>query len=141
MQTGIEIPCSGCGKSTQFDQPYPYHAGFGNQGCLYNDAGNLTLVWSSFDPAFEAVVGSQHPWMLGPDLQIELESRLLPAPSGGSWRFSNPARCAHCGAEISPPMLKSIYYLLYRASPVIDAPESGTGLAQMLRPRDEARSG
>jgi len=42
---------SDCGFDNSFDQPYPFHAGFSNAGFLYNEAGNLTLVWSSFDPA------------------------------------------------------------------------------------------
>ena len=124
-----------------FEQPYAYHAGFGNQGFLYNDAGTLTLVWSSFDPAFEEVVGKQHPWGLTAEFQRRLEARLSPAPAGGRWRFSNPARCAHCGAEISPPMLKSIYYLLYKDSLVVDAPDSRGGLARAMGPQDEAASG
>ena len=141
MGPQMEVPCGACNKTTAFDQPYAYHAGFGNQGFLYNDAGTMTLVWSSYDPAFEQVVGQQHPWMLTPDLQRLLENRLLPAPAGGRWRFSNPARCRNCGAEISGPMLKTIYYLVYSGSLVADGPESGDGLAPLLSARDERQSG
>ena len=47
------MPCRYCGKENLFDQPYYYHAGFADQGFLYNDAGTLTLVWSVSDPALQ----------------------------------------------------------------------------------------
>lgn len=43
----VTIDCSSCGHKNDFEQPSPFHAGFGNQGFLYNDAGNLTLACSS----------------------------------------------------------------------------------------------
>jgi len=110
------IKCSSCNHANIFNQPYPYHAGFSDQGFLYNDAGNLTLTWSCYDPAFERVVGSKAPWTLTIAQQKKLEEALLPAPSDGRWRFSNPARCLSCGEEISGPMTRSIYYLLYGGS-------------------------
>ena len=115
------IDCSRCNHDNEFEQPYRYHAGFGDQGFLYNDAGTLTLVWSSYDPAYVAIVGKVHPWGLGPSAQALLESALLPAPSGGQWRFGNPARCTACGAEIGQPMLEwNIHYLVYPGSLILD---------------------
>src|SRR3989442_4520266 len=58
------VSCSDCGFANVFNQPYAYHARFGDQGFLYNEAGNCTLMWSSFDPDYEAIVGKKNPWSL-----------------------------------------------------------------------------
>ena len=126
------IRCESCGHSSEFAQPYAYHAGFADQGFLYDDAGTLTLVWSSFDPAFEAIVGRLHPWTLTPPVQAALEARLKSAPTGGRRRFSNPARCLNCRQEISGPMTRTVYYILYAGSLVLDDWQAGQGLAQVL---------
>ena len=117
------VKCSSCGHANCFNQPYRYHAGFGNSGFLYYDEGNRTLVWSSFDPAFQAVVGDKHkhPWSLSRFEQAALENGLAPAPFGGRFRFANPARCTECGAAISGPMLEDIYYVIYTNSIDADA--------------------
>ena len=86
---------------------------------LYNDAGTLTLVWSAFDPAFEAIVGRKNPWVLTVEDQAKLENQLVPAPSGGRWRFKNPPRCKYCGNPIGDPIGRNVYYLFYNGS--IDA--------------------
>ena len=99
------IKCGSCGHANIFNQPYPYHAGFSDQGFLYNDAGHLTLTWSCYDPAFERIVGGKNPWTLTLAEQQKVEDALLPAPSGGRWRFSNPARCLNCSSEISGPII------------------------------------
>ena len=118
--------------SMEFAQEHLYHAGFGDQGFLYNDAGSLTLVWSSYDPAFQALVGLVHPWNLAAEVQSMLEGRLVPAPVGGRWRFSNPARCRFCGSEVSAPMTQSIHFLVYDGSLVVDTPSVGRGLDLVL---------
>jgi hypothetical protein len=111
-----------------FEQPYPYHAGFSDQGFLYNDAGDLTLVWSSFDPEYEMIVGSRHsPLGLTAEEQTKLESLLLPAPRGGRWRFANPARCKQCSEEISAPMMRNIYYLVFEGSVLTDTTPDAIG--------------
>jgi len=110
-----------------FEQPYPYHAGFADQGFLYNDAGDLTLVWSSFDSEYEMIVGSKHPWGLTAEEQTKLESSLLPAPKGGRWRFANPARCKQCREEISAPMMRNIYYLVFEGSVLTDTAPDAIG--------------
>jgi hypothetical protein len=112
----LSIDCPSCGHRNEFPQPYPYHAGFGNQGFLYNDAGNLTLVWSSFDPAYEAIIGRQHPWTLTTEQEELLERVLRAAPYGGRWRFVNPARCLECAKPISGPISETISYLIYPGS-------------------------
>ena len=133
--TEIQVPCTACRLVNVFKQPYQYHAGFGNQGFLYNDAGTLTLVWSSFDPAYVAIVGERHPWTLATPLQQKLEERLLPAPVGGCWRFSNPPRCRFCGHAIGAPIGDNIYYLFYDGS--IDA-DCAPGLVQYLHATTDA---
>ena len=116
------IKCNSCGYETQFAQPYPYHAGFGNQGFLYNDAGNLTLVWSLYDRDYADLVGMKDPTRLTVDERATLELSLLPAPSGGRFRFGNPARCKECGDEISPAMSPPTnYFVEFEGSVITDA--------------------
>jgi hypothetical protein len=110
------IKCAVCAYANIFNQPYPYHAGFSDQGFLYDDAGHLTLIWSCYDPAFKALLGSKCPWSLNINEQRTLENALRPAPSGGRWRFGNPARCLSCSSPISDSIDRTIYYLIYDGS-------------------------
>ena|ERR1700730_16920354 len=131
----VAIRCASCAHNNEFDQPYAYHAGFGNEGFLYNDEGNLTLVWSSFDAAYQAIVGERkHPWTLTAEDQGLLECALRPAPSGGSWRFNNPARCLKCANPISGPITQTIYYLRYPGSIVTDNDPMARHLKEVLLP-------
>ncbi len=114
------VRCDNCGRETRFDQPRAYHAGFGNQGFLYDDAGTCTLTWSSYDPQYAALVGGKHPWTLSPQEQAAVEEALVPAPSGGRWRFTNPPRCAACSQPIGGPMMEDLYYLLFAGSLQLD---------------------
>jgi hypothetical protein len=116
----LSIQCKHCGKDTLFEQPYPYHAGFTDQGFLYNDKGNLTLVWSVLDPALDKLFPAQPTWTLSLLKRRRFEKMLLPAPDGGHWRFRNPARCIHCAKPISKPMLRSTHYLIYPGSIISD---------------------
>lgn len=113
------VCCDSCGAEIAFDQPHPYHAGFGNQGFLYDDAGTSTLVWSSFDPTYVDLVGAHHPWALAELAQEILEAALVPSPTGGRWRFCNPARCPNCGHRLRGPMTQDIHYLLFPGSPAL----------------------
>jgi hypothetical protein len=128
----ITIKCPSCGYEYAFDQPYAFHAGFADEGFLYNEDGNLTLTWSSFDPAYEAIVGKHHPWVLTPDRHLSLEAALRPAPHGGRWRFSNPARCSRCRGPISGPITETIYYLVYPESVRTDSVPGEYRLADIL---------
>jgi hypothetical protein len=132
----LSLVCETCGWGNLFDQPHAYHAGFGNQGFLYNDKGDLTLVWSSFDPDYEAIVGPLHPWALDEKERATLESKLMAAPSGGAWRFSNPARCSSCGAPISGSIVQSIHFLVFPGSLVLDAVGGTRTLSSVLRSRE-----
>jgi hypothetical protein len=131
----VTVTCTSCGHENEFDQPHPYHAGFSNQGFLYNDEGNLTLVWSSFDPGYEAVMGRKHPWTLTTREHRILEDALRPAPSGGSWRFANPARCMQCADSIGASITSTIYYLLYLGSIVTDLDSAHGRLNEFLSPQ------
>jgi hypothetical protein len=116
----LSLKCKHCGKDNVFDQPYVYHAGFSDQGFLYNDAGTSTLVWSMFDPVFEELFPGETPWTLVKSNRLRFEKMLKLSPSGGRWRFCNPARCNTCAKPISKPMLKAIHYLVYPGSIVTD---------------------
>jgi len=136
----LTINCGSCGHKNDFEQPYPFHAGFGDQGFLYNDAGNLTLVWSAFDPAYEATVGQGNAWALTAEQQSLLETALLYAASGGRWRFANPARCRSCASAISGPITETIYYLRYPGSLVTDFNPSERRLKDFLSSRKPWRA-
>lgn len=114
------IDCKHCDRKNLFEQPYPYHAGFTDQGFLYDDAGTLTLVWSMLDPVLNELFPDDPLWTLNLLHRRGFEKLLVPAPSGGRWRFRNPARCTHCGKPISDPMLRSVHYLLYPGSILTD---------------------
>ena len=129
------VPCSACKLVNIFHQPYPYHAGFGDQGFLYDDAGTLTLTWSVYDSAYVALIGNKNPWALTEEDRTKLEDHLLPAPRGGRWRFRNPPRCRFCGHPIGDPIGRNIYYYFYDGS--IDADcvlSKSKGLVEYLQP-------
>ena len=128
------VACSACGHENSFEQPYAYHAGFGNQGFLYNDAGNRTLVWSSFDPAWESLIGQVHPWTLGSSGWDRVEAALAPLPDGTQWKATNPPRCTQCGAAIGRPISSGeIYYLVFPESLVLDEPAGANEFRELIR--------
>jgi len=130
----LVVTCAECRFDNVFNQPYRYHAGFANQGFLYNEVGNRTLIWSSFDSDYEDIVGKNHPWMLGPEARKKLEEALQPDPNGGGkWLFTNPPRCLKCKHPIDEPIGNNIYYLVYDGSLGLDLGSSGKGLKEMLR--------
>lgn len=114
--THILVTCPHCGHENLFQQPHPYHAGYLNQGFLYSEAGDCTLIWNSFDRDYGALVGNKPPWALSPADQAALEERLLPAPDSTRWLFRNPARCRRCREPISGPITDTAYYLRYDGS-------------------------
>ena len=134
----VVVTCSHCGASNVFNQPYVYHAGFGDQGFLYSELGTCTLVWSAFDPDFESLVGKHNPWVLSREKQQIVEDALQPAPDGSRWLFSNPARCLTCGHPISGPMIETIYYLEYEHSINVDPlGHPGVGFKDVLKTKVE----
>jgi len=134
VSTSIVVACPGCGFGNVFHQPYPYHAGYGNQGFLYNETGNRTLTWSWHDPDYVAIAGQKPPWALTEAERRELEDRLSPAPDGTRWLFRNPARCLQCGQPISLPIAETVYYLRYDGSVDRDAVRGwAPGLKDVLK--------
>jgi hypothetical protein len=130
----MNVPCEVCGRDNTFVQPYRYHAGFGNQGFLYNDSGDLTLVWDSYDPAYTELVGNVQPWALTQDQRSLLEEELVPAPGGGRWRFSNPPRCTHCGTPIGEALSSgNVYYLKYPGTVDLDMKSASTSFGAVRR--------
>jgi hypothetical protein len=130
----MNVRCSGCRCDIPFDQPYPYHAGFGNQGFLYNEAGTLTLVWSVHDPAFVSLNLS---WERTPAERTQIEAALLPSPAGDRWLFRNSARSPSCGHNVRPSILTDIYFLKYPGSVLTEETDGGQGFASVVRPGDE----
>jgi hypothetical protein len=129
----MEVPCSGCGTRIPFDPPTTDDVRLQNLAFLYNDAGTATLVWATTDPAYRSMFGDQKPWELSGEQQVAFEARLKPAPTGGQWRFANPARCPRCGAAISPPMTQCDLCLVYRDSLLVQYWISGSSLSRALR--------
>lgn len=127
------LKCKYCGEENSFDQPNKYHAGFSNVGFIYNDTGNLTLIWSTFDRDYTAIVGDHHPWTLNEEKRLKFEQRLKPSPKGGKWSFINPARCNKCKQPISDPIFEDIYYLVYPNSIKIDLDNSDLKLKDFLQ--------
>jgi hypothetical protein len=131
----MHIACPSCGRENVFEQPYPYHAGFSNVGFLYNEKGNRTLIWSSYDPVYEEIVGKIHPWMLSEQQRGAMEKALPLAHDGGHWRFVNPPRCINCGTPIGKPISEDISYFVYPGS--VDLSDlSNTGGLRALLARD-----
>lgn len=127
------MTCPQCKFLNVFNQPYAYHAGFGDKGFLYNEPGNRTLVWSVYDPAYIAIVGGKNPWALASEDRQRIENALKPSPDGTRWLFSNSARCLKCGHSISGPMGETIYYLEYEGSVNVDPHgNSGRGFKDVL---------
>lgn len=126
----LVVVCGNCGYENVFNQPYPYHAGFGDQGFLYNEEGNLTLIWSSYDKTYSKLFPKIHPWMLTPEQRKKLENMLVSVPKGGRWRFANVARCLRCGNKIMGELLNNIYYIQYDGS--IDTEKLEEGFERVL---------
>ncbi len=132
--THIVVTCPRCGHQNWFAQPYPYHAGYSQQGFLYNETGTCTLTWSTFDHEYAALTGGHQPWALSQAEQQSLEERLPLSPDGSRWSFRDPARCLHCRAPISGPVTDTVYYLRYPCAVDRDLRRTwGAGLRGFLR--------
>lgn len=102
------IQCPSCGRFPSIK--HVYHAGFSNSGFLYCDRCTNVLVFSSFDPNFESIVGKKHPWTLNEEERRAVERALVDCPCGGKFSFENPLRCPHCNASVRGPLFETIYY-------------------------------
>jgi hypothetical protein len=130
----MDVKCNACDRRIEFSQPYVYHAGFGDSGFLYDEAGTCTLVWSSYDPTYVDLVGQCHPWALSAEQRSIVEEALGLAPSGGRWLFANPPRCTFCGSPIGDPIATgNIYYFVYPGSVLLDGKTAVTTFRSALR--------
>ena len=128
------VSCPACTVEIPFDAPPSTEdARLKNLAFLYNDAGTLTLVWATTDPAYRSMFGDRKPWEFSPEQQKAFEARLKPAPAGGQWRFSNPARCPSCGEAVSPPMTQCDLCLIYKGSLLLQHWISGSSLNGALK--------
>src|SRR5690349_19852551 len=130
--TTTTLKCKACGRDNVFDQPYPYHAGFGDQGFLYSDSGHYTLTWSWYDPVISRFFPEGSRWDRDTELRRRFERALHSAPDGGGWRSENPARCIHCSAPVAGSMLETIYYFLYPGSIQTQEPNFAARLEEYL---------
>lgn len=133
-EESLRVRCIHCQHHTIAE--WSDHAGFSDGGFLYNDGGNLTLFWSVSDPAYRAIVGEGvWPWHLDEDAWLALEDHLLPAPSGGRFRSTNPARCERCAEPIAPPLSNDFFtYLFLPGSISVGKSDSiSLGLGKYLR--------
>ena len=132
MSQHLVVECRRCGFANQFSQPYPYHAGFGDTVFLYNEAGNCTLAWGTYDPAYVNLSGD--PWHPPRSLQARLEALLPPSPKGDRWGFEHPARCVSCQSAIREPMIRGeVYYLEYSDSVVLGRAGLPSSLADVFQ--------
>lgn len=116
----LSVRCPRCGQGNVFDQPYRYRAGFGDQGFMYSDSGHCTLVWSCFDPVLEQFFPAGRGGLADLASRTRFEEALRPAPDGGRWKFTNPAKCWHCPEAIAVSILQQIHYLVYPGSIITD---------------------
>lgn len=129
----MNVLCKSCEFVNKFKQKHLYHAGFSNLGFLYNDEGNLTLTWDSYDPDYQRVVGKTHPWGLSNEQQGRLEVLLKPAPFGGNWSFKNVPRCSKCHEPIGQSIIETIYYLVFPNSLELRDPKEENGLNKVIK--------
>lgn len=108
----MNIDCPNCKKKVELDQQYFYHAGRSNQGFLYCDRDSTILVFGAYDPAYVRIVGNIHPWMLDLDQRVEVERHLISCPCGGSFSFSNPPLCPHCGGSLQAALPSPMHYII-----------------------------
>jgi len=108
----MDLLCPHCRGVLHLPQPYPYHAGFSNEGFLYCDTDATVLTFSSYNPHYRAIVGDVHPWMLDPTQRLSIEDHLLPCPCGGRFLFAVEPRCPLCGASLSPALPGPGYFVV-----------------------------
>ena len=109
----MELTCPSCHKKILLKQQYFYHSGFSDVGFMYCDNDSTTLEFSSFDKAYESIVGEKHPWVLNDTEKVKVENRLKNCPCGGKFRFANPPLCPLCGQSIQSLIPAKIYYVQF----------------------------
>jgi len=104
------LQCPNCHFVIESPQDHFYHAGFCDDGFLYCDQDSTLLVFSAFDPTFEAIVGKKVPWTLKENELNAVEQALINCPCGGKFRFSNPPLCPRCKKSIAEIFPSEIHY-------------------------------
>lgn len=116
----MNLKCPRCFKTIHLKQKYPYHAGFSDQGFLYCNLCPNILLFSSYDPEFEKLVGkTKIPWSLSLEEKRKIESQLRPCPCGGRFRFDAYPRCPHCNKNVQSLLPDNIHFIEF--GKVIDA--------------------
>lgn len=108
----MDVRCPHCGKTLHLSQPYPYHAGFNNEGFLYCDSDPTVVTFSSFNPGYRTLVGDVHPWSLDAAQRQIVEDHLLPCPCGGRFLFASEPTCPSCGASLRSALPGPGYYVI-----------------------------
>jgi hypothetical protein len=133
----LVVECPHCGTSHEFSQPYPYHAGFGDTAFLYNEAGNRTLTWGTYDPSYAALLTPESdPWQPPTTVRRALEAQLPVSPAQDRWGFDYPARCRQCRNSLSGAMSAGeIYYYEYPDSVILGRAGLPSTLGEYLTSR------
>ena len=129
----LRLRCLSCRHIAEFAQPYPYHAGFADQGFLYDESGTATLVWSLYDPAYERLAGPTNGSAVSMETRRHIESCLVQSPKGTAWGFDYPARCPRCASVLSAPMHGTVHYLVYPGSVITDLGAREMSFASVLK--------
>ncbi len=106
------LSCPKCRSEMVLTQPYPYHAGFGDEGFLYCEDCPAVLTFSSFDPAYVDLVREVHPWMLDTAQQSKVENGLKRCRCGSKFLFRSKPRCPSCGAPLRGSLPEDVHYLI-----------------------------
>ena len=108
----MDINCPKCHQVFSIPQKQPYHAGFGEVGAYYCDSCPNLVVFSSYDPQYQAIVGKRvHPWTLDAGKARKVERRLMRCPCGGHFRYVAEPRCPLCNETIRSILPASIYFI------------------------------
>lgn len=118
------LTCPNCKEKIKLRQKYFYHAGFSNRGVLYCDKDSSTLKFGSYNPNYQRIVGSKHPWTLTVDEKAQLENHLAPCRCGGRFRFSAPPLCPFCKESLASLLPDDIHFI--EVGTVIDADQDNS---------------
>ncbi len=116
------LNCPSCKKEIELQQKYFYHAGFSNQWFLYCDKDSSTLEFGSYNPNYERIVGSKHPWSLTAKEKAKLEKHLAPCKCGGRFRFNAPPLCPFCKSSLASLLPDDIHFI--EIGEIIDADQN-----------------
>jgi hypothetical protein len=106
--------CPSCEHLIIVEYPRIIHAGFNDSGFLYcNTCGDL-LTWSSYDVAYQSLLGGKPPWDLTEDEKSIIESHVVKCPCGGAFTFKALPRCPECTQPIPGIIPDRIHWVQLR---------------------------